>query len=70
MVLEIPSVEDCGCCVQQPLTPAGAEQNGDGTAWFGPALSHTPGTQPFPATMLFATLQTTLFAQMHLLFIN
>ena len=56
--------------MQQPLTPAGAEQNATDIAWFGPVLLHTLGAQSFPRTMLFAALQTPLFTQMHLPIIN
>ena len=69
-MLKIPSVEDRGCFLQQPVTPTEAEKKAAETVWFVPALSHTSGAQSFPGTMLLDAVQTPLFAQIHLLFIN
>ena len=57
-VLKFSFVEDCGCFVQQPLTPADVEQNATETDRFGPALSHTSGAPSFAGTMLLAASQT------------
>ena len=62
LVLKIPSAEDCGYFVQQPLTPADVEQNATKTAWSGLVLSHNLGALSFAGTMLSVALQTLLFA--------